>query len=85
MNICLDCGGLFDEPEAYYGEKLECYGASCREKWLGCPKCGGAYRETFKCDVCGEYITDKYIETENGEKICDNCYVERDICETAHL
>ena len=47
------------------------------EIWRGCPSCyGGTYKQAIKCDICGEYITDKYIKFED-KHICENCYVER--------
>lgn len=79
MYVCLDCDSLFEEPNTYYGETLEYFGAPCRECVSGCPSCGGYYQETFKCDQCGEYIVDKYVELSDGTKVCDNCYQVKNI------
>lgn len=71
MFLCLDCGKLFEEP-SYYAET---HGLDTPpyETWNGCPKCSGAYVETFECSQCGEWITGDYIEV-GGELICEECY-----------
>ncbi len=77
MYLCLDCDKLFEEPRDY----TETHGLDSPpyETWSGCPECAGAYVETFKCDECGEWITGEYIELASRAKICDTCYVIKDI------
>ena len=77
MFVCLDCGCIFEEPVRH----TETHGFTdgLYETWDGCPKCGGAFVETKRCDNCNEYIIDKYIKTSNGDFLCDNCYTERDV------
>ena len=60
MYICLDCGYLFEEPKHY----TETHGLDTPpyEQLIGCPKCSGAFVETYRCDCCGEWIIDKYIK-----------------------
>lgn len=72
MNVCLDCGCLFEEGKHY----TETHGLDSPpyEEWNGCPSCGGTYEETFECDVCGEYITSEYAEVKDHQKICEACY-----------
>ena len=48
--ICYDCNNDFSTPKKYYNEQLECHGQPCREEYLGCPYCGGAYTSTHECD-----------------------------------
>ena len=79
MLICLDCGCVFDEPKHW----IETHGLDSPpyEEWDGCPSCGGAYAETYKCDGCNDWICGTYAETKNGNKYCENCYEIREIGE----
>lgn len=73
MNVCLDCRHLFEVSKHYtetHGLETPPY-----EKWNGCPSCGGAYDEAHECSCCPDYIVGEYVETVNGDKICENCYV----------
>ena len=75
MFVCLDCGCVFDEPERY----VDTHGLDSPpyEVWYGCPYCGGAYRETYSCDACGNWIdTDTYVEI-GDERYCENCFTIR--------
>lgn len=66
MFICLNCQNLFEEPLLWY----EPHG----ERYAGCPFCkSGDFTETWRCDDCGLYITDEYIELNSGKKYCPNC------------
>ena len=79
MLICLDCGCVFDEPKHW----IETHGLDSPpyEEWDGCPSCGGAYAETYKCDGCNDWICGTYAETKNGNKYCENCYEIREVGE----
>ena len=79
MLICLDCGCVFDEPKHW----IETRGLDSPpyEEWDGCPSCGGAYAETYKCDGCNDWICGTYAETKNGNKYCENCYEIREVGE----
>ena len=79
MYICTECGFLFEDPD--YWEETHGFDYGPFESWSGCPKCGGAYVETYECDCCGEYIVESYIKTENGERICENCYTHYELGE----
>lgn len=79
MFVCLDCGCVFKEVARY--TETHGFEDGRYETWSGCPKCGGAFVKTRCCDNCGQYITDKYIKTTNGEFLCNSCYTERDIDE----
>lgn len=63
MLKCLECGEVFENEKTQkwkeHGEKME-----------GCPYCGGAYEEVFKCPNCGEYATDT-----QGD-LCDECKLD---------
>ena len=79
MYICLDCGCIFENPRKYvetHGLDLPPY-----EEWNGCPWCGGAYAETFKCDLCNDWINGQYIEIKNGYKYCEECFQIKEIGE----
>ena len=75
--ICLDCAYIFEEPKHW----VEKHGFLHPpwEEWSGCPHCGGSYAGTIKCDICGEYIAGTYVKTSDGQLICENCYVEREV------
>ena len=79
MFICLDCGCVFDEPKHW----IETHGldSPSYEEWDGCPSCGGAYAETYKCDGCNDWLCGTYAETKNGNKYCENCYEIREVGE----
>lgn len=79
MFICLDCGCVFDEPKHW----IETHGldSSPYEEWNGCPSCGGAYAETYKCDNCGDWINGEYVKLKNGDNFCENCYEIREVGE----
>lgn len=52
------------------------------ERWEVCPECNGSsIVDAFECDCCGEYITDKYVATENGERYCSECYVIKTVAD----
>jgi hypothetical protein len=79
MFICLDCGCVFDGPKHW----IETHGLDSPpyEEWNGCPSCGGAYAETYKCDGCNDWLCGTYAETKNGNKYCENCYEIREVGE----
>lgn len=79
MFICLDCGCVFDEPKHW----IETHGLDSPpyEECDGCPSCGGAYAETYKCDGCNDWLCGTYAETKNGNKYCENCYEIREVGE----
>lgn len=79
MFICLDCGCVFDEPK--YWIETHGLGSPPYEEWDGCPSCGGAYAETYKCDGCNDWLCGTYAETKNGNKYCENCYEIREVGE----
>lgn len=75
--ICLECGNIFDEPEYWEEYRGECFGTPAYETMHGCPDCGGAYVETYRCEACGAWIdTDTYVEI-GDEKYCENCFTIR--------
>lgn len=79
MFICLDCGCVFDKSKHW----IETHGLDSPpyEEWDGCPSCGGAYAETYKCDGCNDWLCGTYAETKNGNKYCENCYEIREVGE----
>jgi Zn finger protein HypA/HybF involved in hydrogenase expression len=76
---CKDCGFVFDDSKLF----VDTHGLDTPpyEERYGCPKCGGAYAETFKCSSCAKWINDLYIKTEDGERYCHNCYSHMDLGE----
>lgn len=72
MFICLDCGSTFTHPQHFIERHGFDYGPF--EERDGCPKCGGACTEAYKCDCCGNFIDDTYIKTDDGNRYCLDCY-----------
>ena len=61
MNICLDCGRVFDDEEAdVIRDDPSPAGVSLPSgyyEYLCCPDCGSDYyEEAVKCLLCGEYV-----------------------------
>lgn len=57
MNICLDCGREFDEPQEVKGYVGEFWGVPAYEVGYYCPYCGGDYEE----------VTARITESEDEE------------------
>ncbi len=76
MYCCIECGHIFDEDDVsvWMEGRGEYWGEPCAELVSGCPNCHGDYVETYRCDCCDEWITGRYIKTENDQRICENCY-----------
>ena len=77
MFACKDCGFVFENPKHF----VDTHGLDSGpyEHYYGCPKCGGAYAETYRCSACDEWINDIYIKTDDDERYCQNCYRHMDI------
>lgn len=73
MLVCLDCGNIFFEDDIEYWEEHHGLDHGPYECCSGCPRCGGAYTETYRCNACGEWITDNYIKVDDM-RFCDNCF-----------
>ena len=64
---------MFDEPKIIrepHGERRD-----------ACPCCSGDFVKAKPCDVCHECIDGDYIETDEGQVICDNCFTRKNIIE----
>ena len=72
MFVCLECGDVFSEPKYWTETHGLDYGPY--ESWSGCPCCNGSYTETYRCEICGEWITDTYVEI-GDTKYCNECFV----------
>jgi hypothetical protein len=73
MYVCLDCGHLFSDAD--YWEERHGFDYGPFEQWSGCPVCGESYVEAHRCSCCDKWITGSYIKTEDGQRICENCYI----------
>lgn len=78
MYICLNCDNVFEQSKHYI--ETHALDSPPYEEWGGCPKCGGAYSETWKCDICDRYICGDYVQVYRL-KICEKCYLIRSIGE----
>lgn len=79
MFICNECGCTFEKPVYRKVQVSEFFGFPTEEWQYLSPCCDADYIKTKRCSLCGSYITSKYISTENGLDICNECYVQRDI------
>jgi hypothetical protein len=77
MFVCYDCEAVFDEPKIW----TETHGLDTPpyEHCAGCPSCGGAFTETYECSYCNKWITGQYVKLNNGDRICDGCYVQMEL------
>lgn len=68
---CLDCGYSFEDGEqSFWTESRgEFWGVSCSENMGGCPRCGGGYEETKKCEICENDFFDDQLTF----GVCDDC------------
>ena len=81
MFLCLECGALFENPRYYRDYHGECFGYPAYEEYNACPCCVGAFVETYECDGCGKWITDDYVELDDGSRYCEECYCVKSIGE----
>lgn len=73
--ICLECGHVFDEEDAFVCEEtLDVIdGRPYKETVCCCPECNGEYEAASECDECGEYFRfDNLI----GGIFCRECVTE---------
>ncbi len=78
MLICVECEAVFETPKRV----VERHGLDTPpyEEFDACPHCGGTNLHTAKqCDVCGAWLTGSYIVTLDGQRICDDCCLRRDV------
>lgn len=66
MYKCLECGHIFDEGEEW--RWVEPHG----EHMAGCPVCGCAYDDAYRCDECGAY----HLSDELYSSLCADCVAE---------
>lgn len=79
MYVCLDCSRLFTTPATWRESRGEHFGYSAYENYTGCPYCNGGFVEAYKCDCCGDYITDTFIKTDDDKRYCKDCYTHMEI------
>ena len=72
LYVCLECGGLFQNPVEW--EETHNLDTPPYERFSGSPCCFSNYTTAYKCSCCGEYIVDSYIKIDSDERICGNCY-----------
>lgn len=81
--ICCDCQAVVHEPV----KVVERHGLDTPpfEHYGACPLChGSCLVESIRCDCCGEYIIGLYVETIEGERFCENCFVFKDSMDVLH-
>ena len=78
MMICADCGEMFEEAV----DLFETHGFHYPpyERLYACPHCQSTdIHDTFRCELCGEWIAGEYIVTADDNRICCECYTLHDI------
>ena len=72
MNICLECGKVFEDSEISHWkeDRGEYCGERAYENVSGCPYCKGDFREAIKCESCGEYFT---LDELDENHLCEDC------------
>lgn len=68
MYVCEECGHLFEEGEQ------KTYKESYGEEFVGCPLCGGNFKETEPCEICGKHSN--LTTTFEGKEYCYECFTE---------
>jgi formylmethanofuran dehydrogenase subunit E len=76
--VCLECGEIFSEPVSWKEDRGEYFGFPAYEELSGSPCCEGDYAEAYRCDSCGEWITDNYIKV-GHQRYCQECYEPIDL------
>lgn len=68
---CLDCGNIFEsgEEKSWRESRGEYFGFPCCEEMSGCPVCGGSYKKTTQCEICGS----EHFKDELSGGVCDEC------------
>lgn len=81
MFVCLECGEVFENVAIWHEDRGEYFGFPSYEECCGSPCCHGDYVETHKCDECEEWICGKYIKTDSGKRVCEDCYCSYELGE----
>lgn len=63
MNICLDCGAVFEDS------KVKRWTEPHGEPMIGCPLCGGSFESAERCEQCGKY----YEKGTLFDGLCEKC------------
>ena len=71
---CLKCGHIFEygEEATWTEDRGEFWGGSCSETMSGCPCCGGSYKQTKACEICGS----EHLDSELVGGVCEECIEE---------
>lgn len=78
--ICFDCQNIFEEEGVWEEDSLEHFGTPCQETLKGCPSCySTSYGKAIRCMECGEYVCSDYIELKSGARVCEDCFIYRQI------
>lgn len=77
MLVCYDCGNVFEKPAVI--TETHGFQEPPFEDFLVCPVCKGTdIAQANRCSICGEWIRGSYIVVNDGQIICDECYVRGD-------
>lgn len=74
MYRCTECGHIFEDGEQKSCREFHPEVDSMQyERFDGCPLCGGSYESVYKCDDCGNVLS----EDELFFGLCKNCVQNR--------
>lgn len=76
MLTCADCSAVFEHPT----HVVERHGLDSPpyEEYDACPECYGmCLLEAMECSCCNEVIRETYVQVDNGERYCSECYMVR--------
>lgn len=73
MNICLDCGAVFEDG------KVKRWTEPHGEPMIGCPLCGGSFESAERCEKCGKY----YEKGTLYDGLCVSCLTDSIAYDTA--
>lgn len=75
MQICLECGKVFEDDEIVHWQECvgEFWGFPAYKTFSGCPSCEGAYEDAEECENCGKYFA---LSALDENHLCEYCRKE---------
>lgn len=74
MNVCLECGRLFDDEDINISFESHGLDSPPYERIESCPYCNGNFIETMRCHYCGNWLIDSFFELPDYTASCSECF-----------